>query len=89
MERNIETDKFKYRDFIRSASRSISEEKQEIRSNIANHEMDKKVEELVEAYFNEKQIDFTGLNRNCIVAKIGWNKELKTAVLVDVGFYKK
>ena len=83
LERNPSTGEFEYNDFIRPADRCISEEKLEIRNNIANHGMDKQVESLVADFLKKHN---TGYSGNTICARIGWNEELKTAILVDVGF---
>lgn len=89
MRRNPKNDTFEYFDFVRPVNRDISEEKHEIRYNVACYEMDKQVEALVSDYFKNNRVSFKGFDRNCILAKIKWDDEAHKAILDDIGFYEE
>lgn len=95
MYRKGETGDFEYSDFVRQTTPEISEQKAEIRRNIAEYGFDKKVESVVNGTL--KNIDFRKLPKDKgqkmissqhLVAKIAWNEDLKMPILLDIGFYR-
>ena len=95
MYRNGATGNFEYSDFVRQTAPDISEQKAEIRRNIAEYGFDKKVEAVVNGTL--KKVDFRKLPKDKgqkmissqhLVAKIAWNEDLKMPILLDIGFYR-